>query len=1573
MYNQDSIRARLFFILIVQVLVLLVAVAVVSAASQEPAQAPGSTVPGAAYALPLSPATPNSPNALQATEAATLEVSILSSPWAILDHNTPETKGPHVLIVEAVITNTGDTTATNPIVTLDYNEDPANDWVLLEGEDPVRELPDLPSTESYYLYWFATYTTTLEASHRYTVTADADNADPYATSQNVYQPTADTVVTRRALEGGSSRLLETTSEIIVGAAFTTTVEWSLGTNPDEALLSPVGNVDFDPSSYRLAAASVTFLSDTLPIATVYDRLYFDEIPAGTTNARGEYIFLALRATPSRACPYAAPLFTPNFKYDNRFCDPGIPITGTVTLSLTKQVSADDIQQGQSLTYTISYTNNGSLPLGNVWIWDEVDPEIGHVVPGSIAPPSDPDMTTDHLVAWYVDGVAESGQPGSTGTFTFSISVDGGGQDLADLQPIVNHALFGIDPAVVPENPALTSTVTTTVHAPAITISKTDGLETVQAGDELTYTLRITNSGSVTATGVVITDYLPSGVSHPGGPVLTWNLDPLPSGVGTDITIPVTVTPILPDGSVLTNTVTAEYQNAGGYWTFDPVTAKDTTTVRAPFWFVTKTDQPDPVLAGEVLTYTLEYNHNGVVTAQDVSITDTLPADVTYGGMVSQSAAWDPPTYVPGSPATLTWVTPTLEAGASGTLVFTVTVHSDAGGPLANEVVLSSTDPATDTTDIEYTTVQREADLDIAKTDDPDPVVAGTALTYTLVITNYGPSDDASVTVTDTLPAGVTFDSYTASQGTFDDATGQWSVGYLAASDPATLTLLVTVDSDTTGTLLNSADVSGNETDPVPGNNSTSTETEVTTQADLAIDKAVSPTLLPAGATLTYTVTYDNYGPSDAQTIQITDTMSAKVTFGGVVSATPPLAGPQVDGNQLTWSIPTLSAVASGTIVYTVTASPAAVGIISNTVVITSTTPETNITNNEASTEALIGDPTRATIYGYVFEDTNGDGLWDDGEPPIAGVLITLNGADTTTTDQDGQYQFIVAEPGIFTVVETDPTGYFSTTPNEVHVSVELGSSYRADFGDAPNDSPFAAIYGTVFEDLNGNGLWDGDEVGIEEVAVTLDDTTATTTNPYGSYTFSTASEAVHTVVETDPDGYFSTTPNEVHVEVVLGEGHQVDFGDAPNDSPFAAIYGTVFEDGNSDGQWDNDELGIDAVTVTLSGDGTTTTNPYGSYTLSTTQATVHTVVETDPDGYMSTTPNEVSLEIELGHGYQVDFGDVAFCTCPGDEYEEDDEWELATELTAAVTQTHNFCDDPTDWILLDVQAGFVYTITTHSWGQRADTVLHLYDIDAGTGDQTLLASSDDYESTDDYSSRILWVAPLGGSDVYYVRVTSRGGLTGCETDYDIGLAQEEYYYLFLPIITRNFSPDGLADQGAPAIESGADQPLELNISGDSKTEPEIIYSPAGTITHVCSDVFEVDDTWEQAKPIEDGELQVHSFDSNPVLWLPDKDFVRFYLQAGRTITFTVPAITGTWEVQLMLYDQNGDPMPETATLTGQLVWQAETAGLYYLAVSPPEAAGIYGCADVAGYKLRAEFEPRWYLYLPVVTRQVGTP
>jgi hypothetical protein len=66
-------------------------------------------------------------------------------------------------------------------------------------------------------------------------------------------------------------------------------------------------------------------------------------------------------------------------------------------------------------------------------------------------------------------------------------------------------------------------------------------------------------------------------------------------------------------------------------------------------------------------------------------------------------------------------------------------------------------------------------------------------------------------------------------------------------------------------------------------------------------------------------------------------------------------------------------------------------------------------------------------------------------------------------------------------------------------------------------------------------------------------------------------------------------------------------------------------------------------------------------------------------------------------------------------------------------------------------------------------------------------------------------------------------------------------------------------------------------------------------------------------------------------------------------------------------------MPEVSSSSGQLVWEAAAGGRYFLAASPPEQAGIYGCADVAGYKLQADLEPRWFRYLPIIIREGVTP
>ena len=127
-----------------------------------------------------------------------------------------------------------------------------------------------------------------------------------------------------------------------------------------------------------------------------------------------------------------------------------------------------------------------------------------------------------------------------------------------------------------------------------------------------------------------------------------------------------------------------------------------------------------------------------------------------------------------------------------------------------------------------------ADLSITKTDSPDPVIAGTDLTYTITVSNHGPLDTTGVVVTDTLPSGVTYKSNAPSQGSYTSGTGIWDVGSLSNGASATLALVVTVDSSTTAKLTNKVTVSGNETDPNSDNNTYSEDTETAPAAPAAM-------------------------------------------------------------------------------------------------------------------------------------------------------------------------------------------------------------------------------------------------------------------------------------------------------------------------------------------------------------------------------------------------------------------------------------------------------------------------------------------------------------------------------------------------------------------------------------------------------------------------------------------------------------------------------------------------------------------------------------------------------------------
>jgi hypothetical protein len=144
--------------------------------------------------------------------------------------------------------------------------------------------------------------------------------------------------------------------------------------------------------------------------------------------------------------------------------------------------------------------------------------------------------------------------------------------------------------------------------------------------------------------------------------------------------------------------------------------------------------------------------------------------------------------------------------------------------------------------------------------------------------------------------------------------------------------------------------------------------------------------------------------------------------------------------------------------------------------------------------------------------------------------------------------------------------------------------------------------------------------------------------------------------------------------------------------------------------------------------------------------------------------------------------------CSPDPHEEDDTPAQAVYLPAGSPhQAHTFCDDAADWHAFTALANEVYTITTSSWGLAADTFLTVLDADG----VTVWAINDDCPGATDGSSCLAWMAPASG--LYYVRVSNRDGLTGCNTEYEVWIeTQTPPLFTYLPLVTRNAAPADLS-------------------------------------------------------------------------------------------------------------------------------------------------------------------------------------
>jgi uncharacterized repeat protein (TIGR01451 family) len=240
--------------------------------------------------------------------------------------------------------------------------------------------------------------------------------------------------------------------------------------------------------------------------------------------------------------------------------------------------------------------------------------------------------------------------------------------------------------------------------------------------------------------------------------------------------------------------------------------------------------------------------------------------------------------------------------------------------------------------------QRPAtDLAVTKTDAPDPVLAGQQLTYTVKVTNNGPAAATGVTVSDSLPAGVTFVSATSTQGSCSGtSTITCSLGAVLAGGSATVT--IKVRPTTPGTITNTASVSADGSDPSPGNNSATATTKVNPAADLSVTKTDAPDPVHIGQALVYTIKVTNNGPQTATGVTLSDTLPKGAGFGSTTT-TQGTCSFKPEKRIVTCNLGTLASGATATV--TITVKPTSKGTITNTASVTGSPTDPNTANNKS--------------------------------------------------------------------------------------------------------------------------------------------------------------------------------------------------------------------------------------------------------------------------------------------------------------------------------------------------------------------------------------------------------------------------------------------------------------------------------------------------------------------------------------------------------------------------------------------------------------------------------------------------
>lgn len=795
------------------------------------------------------------------------------------------------------------------------------------------------------------------------------------------------------------------------------------------------------------------------------------------------------------------------------------VTGsnTADLRLTKAASISPVVPGQNYSWNLTVRNLGPLAVA-----PGQTITVTETIPAGLRVRSNPgnanwSCSSDAGTAYPQDGPVTLSCTYTVPAAGLGVNANAPALAIAVVQPaagsISNQACVALSGAGRVDDNAANNCQTvgnaSTSTSADLSISKAASPSPVVVGQNLTYTLTVRNAGPDVATDVHVRDTLNNllnpgglmsaavtsgtGTCNPAGPAngnvtVDCTIPTLANGASAVVTLVVKPANTGADDLTRTNSATVHSNDVG-----DPNrgnnTSNTTSTTVQPRVDVTvsKSVTPDPVRVGEPLVYVVTARNNGPSTARNVRISDALPANTAMIGAATATnggSCTAPADGATSGTVECSWAS--VPPNTQYTATFRLRPLAAALGTTIHNVVNVTTDSVeTDTgnnsASADAAVIAADLDILVHKTDSPDPVVLGGDTTYTITVTNVGPSYGTQLLVTDTFPQGTP----TALFSWQGDLTA--TIAGTAVPDAATYCTTVPAIGDTSGTLScafptvapgnpnriivsyrmraesivaagaysgtqsNHVEVKVDEEERELGNNATNEDTTTRREAiatDLALGKSIDKPELRPGEQAIYTLTVTNNGPLASNGAQVMDPLPAGLSF--VSSAD----GCVASGSNVSCAVGVLAVNASRTFHVTVQLADPYGGVTPIVNVATLDAPgDTNPDNNSgrASTQvpgAPVDPAIAASISGTVYHDRNDNGLIDAGEEGIAGVTIELLQGGvvvaTTSTDADGRYRFAGLLPGTYSVREVQPVGWTDGKDT-------LGSGASGGAGSADND------------------------------------------------------------------------------------------------------------------------------------------------------------------------------------------------------------------------------------------------------------------------------------------------------------------------------------------------------------------------------------------------------------------------------------------------------------------------------------------------------------------------------------------